>query len=241
MNDELGVNVNGATAKGSSEPADAAPAEGPTVMSGERARARLAFLEDGPAPTVVASDEKTRWRPCRLLAEYGTTERIVGAAKTLHAAGYKHFEAHSPFPIHGMDRAMGLKDSRLGWIVLACGLLGVSSAWLLMYWTDAIDYPLIIGGKPPGSLPSMIPVMFELTVLLSTFGAVVGMFALNRLPKHNDPLFESERFGAFSSDKFFISVEARDPKFDVEETRALLETTGPEAIEVIETEQRAAS
>jgi hypothetical protein len=129
---------------------------------------------------------------------------------------------------------MGLKDSPLGWIVLLCGLAGVSGAWLLMYWTDAIDYPLVIGGKPPGSLPSMIPVMFELTVLLSSFGAVFGMFGLNRLPRHHDPLFFSDRFAAFSNDKFFISVEAEDPRFDMVSTIALLRSTGPEAIEVIE-------
>jgi hypothetical protein len=140
-----------------------------------------------------------------------------------------------------MDRAMGLKDSRLGWIVLACGLTGVSCAWLMMFWMNGIDYPIVIGGKPPGTLPSMVPIMFEVTVLLSSFGAVLGMFGLNRLPQHHDPLFYSDRFAAFSNDKFFISVESGDPKFDTERTQALLRKTKPVTIEIIEDIEEEAS
>jgi len=197
-------------------------------------RVRLAYSENPGDSLDSAAGGSPRLKPRRLLAEYESTAKIIHAAETLRDAGYKSFEAHSPFPIHGMDGAMGLPDSRLGWIVLACGLTGVSCAWVMMYWMNAIDYPLIIGGKPPGSLPSMIPIMFELTVLFSSFGAVFGMFGLNRLPQHNDPLFYSDRFAGFSNDKFFISVEAGDPKFDVEKTRVLLERTKPQAIEVIE-------
>jgi hypothetical protein len=198
-------------------------------------RVRLAYGDHKVAAEDAPREANVDLKPRRLLAEYDTTAEVLHAAETLRDAGYKSFEAHSPFPIHGMDAAMGLPDSKLGWIVLLCGLTGVSSAWLLMYWTNAVDYPLIIGGKPPGALPSMVPIMFELTVLLSAFGAVFGMFGLNRLPQHHDPLFYSDRFAAFSNDKFFISVEAEDPKFDVEKTRALLEKTKPQAIEVIET------
>jgi Protein of unknown function (DUF3341) len=207
----------------------------------ERARVRLAYSEGGDEPLDGPSEPSARLKPCRVLAEYGTTKGIIHAAETLRDAGYKAFEAHSPFPIHGMDEAMGLKDSRLGWIVLACGLTGVSSAWLMMFWMNGVDYPLIIGGKPPGALPSMVPIMFELTVLLSSFGAVLGMFGLNRLPQHHDPLFFSDRFAKFSNDKFFLSVESGDPKFDVERTRALLEKTHPEAIEIIETTEEVKS
>lgn len=199
-------------------------------------RVRLAYGEQHVTPEEAPREGPTGdLKPCRVLAEYETTAELIHAAETLRDAGYKSFEAHSPFPVHGMDAAMGLPDSRLGWIVLACGLTGVTSAWLLMFWTNGIDYPLIVGGKPPGALPSMVPIMFELTVLLSSFGAVFGMFGLNRLPQHHDPLFYSDRFAGFSNDRFFISVEAGDPKFDVERTRALLEKTKPHAIEVIET------
>jgi hypothetical protein len=198
------------------------------------ARVRLAYSSDGATTEPAAKDEDGGLKPKRLLAEYDTTSGVLHAAEALRDAGYKSFDSHSPFPVHGMDTAMGLKDSRLGWIVLACGLTGVTSAWLLMYWTNAVDYPLIVGGKPPGSLPSMVPIMFELTVLLSSFGAVFGMFGMNKLPQHHDPLFYSDRFAAFSNDKFFISVEAEDPKFDVDKTRLLLEKTKPQTIEVIE-------
>jgi hypothetical protein len=199
-------------------------------------RVRLSYDKAGAAEPTPESppSSSSDFKPSRLLAQYDTTAEVIHAAETLRDAGYKAFEAHTPFPVHGMDRAMGLEDSKLGWIVLACGLTGVSCAWLMMFWMNGIDYPIIIGGKPPGSLPSMIPVMFEVTVLLSSFGAVFGMLGLNRLPQHHDPLFYSDRFASFSNDKFFISVEAGDPKFNVERTQALLEQTKPVTIELIE-------
>jgi len=210
-------------------------------------RVRLAFNAGGRgeegtgAETESPPPHRAKLKPSRLLAQYDTPAEVLHAAETLRDAGYKSFEAHSPFPVHGMDTAMGLPDSKLGWIVLLCGLTGVSSAWLLMYWTNGIDYPLIVGGKPPGALPSMVPIMFELTVLLSAFGAVFGMFGLNRLPQHHDPIFYSDRFAAFSNDKFFISVESVDPKFNVDTTCKLLEKTKPQTIEVIETSDEVGS
>ena len=175
-------------------------------------------------------------RPVLYLAEFNTTKDVTHAAEAVRDAGYKRWDVHTPFPIHGMDRAMGMGDSKLGWIVLACGLTGVSAAFLLMWFTNGIDYPLIISGKPGYSLPSMVPVMFELTILLSAFGAVLGMLHLNRLPRHNHPVFESERFRQASDDRFFISIEAADPKFDVEQTRSLLERAHATHVEVIEEE-----
>jgi hypothetical protein len=136
-----------------------------------------------------------------------------------------------------MDKAMGLGDSRLGWIVICCAITGLSGAVLMMHWMNGVDYVLIVGDKPggaPGTLPSMVPIMFELTVLLSAFGAVLGMLGLNRLPQHNHPVFESDRFRAATDDKFFISIEADDPKFDVDKTRALLEKAHAAHVEVIE-------
>jgi hypothetical protein len=198
-------------------------------------RVRLTFGADALKASDDKATERKDMKPRQVLAEYGSTSEVIHAAETLRDAGYKSFESHSPFPIHGMDAAMGLQDSKLGWIVLVCGLTGVSCAWLLMYWTNAVDYPLVIGGKPAGALPSMVPIMFELTVLFSSFGAVFGMFGLNRLPEHHNVLFYSDRFAAFSNDKFFISVAAEDPKFEIERTLALLQKTNPDAIEVIET------
>lgn len=175
-------------------------------------------------------------RPLLYLAEYETTADVMHAAEKVRDAGYEKWDVHTPFPVHGMDRAMGLRDSSVGWIVLVMGLTGCLSGFLLLWWTNGIDYPIIIGGKPGFSLPSMIPVMFELTILLSAFGAVFGMFGLNQLPKHHHPVFYSDRFERCSDDRFFISIEASDPQFELEGTRELLEGTHPAHIELIQEE-----
>ena len=122
--------------------------------------------------------------PALLLAEFNTPGAVLHAAEKLRDAGYSQFDTHSPFPIHGMDAAMGLKDSKLGLIVFPIGLTGTTLAFLMMWWMNGVDYPLVIGGKPPYSLPSQIPIMFEVTILLSAFATVFGMFHLNRLPRH---------------------------------------------------------
>ncbi|GAB4197999.1 MAG: DUF3341 domain-containing protein [Sandaracinaceae bacterium] len=175
-------------------------------------------------------------RPVLYLAEFETPKDVFRAAEKVRDAGYRRWDVHTPFPVHGMDRAMGLSDSRLGWIVLACGLTGCSLAFLLIWFTNGVDYPIVIGGKPPFSFPSMVPVMFELTILLSAFGAVLGMLGLNQLPRHHHPVFYSERFERGTDDRFFISVEASDEKFDLEGTRALLESLSPTHLELIQEE-----
>lgn len=181
---------------------------------------------------------KPKMRPALLLAEYLTPGACMRAAEKLRDAGYTKFDTHTPFPVHGMDRAMGMPDSKLGWIVLCCGLTGTSVAFAMMHWMNNIDYPIIIGGKPASvaSIPSMVPIMFELTILLSALGAVFGMFHLNRIPRHHHPVFESERFKGFSDDKFFVSVEVEDPKFKLDRTRELLDKTSPSHVELVEEE-----
>lgn len=176
----------------------------------------------------------TKKAPSLYLAEYETPGACLHAAEKLRDAGYKNFDAHTPFPVHGMDKAMGLPDSKLGWLVLPIGLTGTACAFTMMYWMNGIDYPLVIGGKPPGAIPSMVPIMFELTILFTAFATVFGMFHLNRLPRHHHPVFYSERFERFSNDRFFISVESEDPKFHTEKTKQLLETTHPVGIEFVE-------
>jgi hypothetical protein len=175
-------------------------------------------------------------RPLLFLAEFATPGKVMKAAEKVRDAGYKRWDVHTPFPVHGMDRAMGMPDSRLGWIVLACGLTGCAAAFTLIFWTNGVDYPLVIGGKPPDAFPSMVPVMFELTILLSAFGAVFGMLGLNPLPRHHHPVFYSDRFDSATDDRFFISIEAADEKFDVEDTRALLESIGADHLELIQEE-----
>ena len=175
--------------------------------------------------------------PSVILAEFENAHDVLYAAEKVRDAGYQKWDTHTPFPVHGMDKAMGLGDSRLGWIVITCAITGLTGAVVMMHWMNGVDYPLIIGDKPggaPGTLPSMVPIMFELTVLLSAFGAVFGMLGMNRLPQHNHPVFESDRFRAASDDKFFISIEAGDPKFDVDKTRALLEKAHAAHVEVLE-------
>jgi hypothetical protein len=175
--------------------------------------------------------------PSIVLAEFDSAHDVLSAAEKVRDAGYARWDAHTPFPVHGMDRAMGLKDSKVGWIVIVFALTGLGGAFVMMHWMNGIDYPLIVGDKPggaPGTLPSMVPIMFELTILLSAFGAVLGMFHLNRLPRHNHPVFESERFRQASDDRFFISIEADDPKFELTKTRSLLERAHAKHVEVIE-------
>jgi hypothetical protein len=181
---------------------------------------------------MAANTESTR--PVLLLAEFETPDDVMGAAKRVRDAGFEKWDVHTPWPVHGMDTAMGLSDSRLGWIVLVAGLTGLSLAVLMMQWMNGYDYPLVIGGKPPDAFASMVPIMFELTVLLSAFGAVFGMLGLNELPRHHHAVFYSERFEAASNDRFFISIEAEDKQFDASKTRSFLEELKPSYVELVE-------
>jgi Alternative complex III, ActD subunit len=173
-------------------------------------------------------------RPLLYLAEFESPDDLISAAEKVRDAGFEKWDVHTPYPVHGMDTAMGMGDSRLGWIVLLCGLTGVTGAVTMIQYMNGFDYPLVIGGKPPDAYASMVPIMFELTVLLSAFGAVFGMLGLNQLPKHHHPVFFSERFEQFSHDKFFVSIEAQDKNFDVDKTRTLLESCQPSHLELVE-------
>jgi hypothetical protein len=185
---------------------------------------------------------QSRRAPTLILAEFKNAHDVMHAAEKVRDAGYVHWDTHTPFPVHGMDRAMGMKDSRVGWIVLSFALTGLGAAYLMMHWMNGVDYPMVVGDKPPGApiwtghagtLPSMVPILFELTILFSAFGAVLGMLGLNKLPRHHHPVFESDRFRLSSDDRFFLSIEAEDPKFDVDSTRALLEKAHG-SVEIIE-------
>jgi hypothetical protein len=185
------------------------------------------------------ASRRVRRAPSLVLGEFRSAHDVLHAAEKVRDAGFVRWDTHTPFPVHGMDRAMGLGDSRLGWIVIACALTGLSGALVMMHWMNGVDYPLNVGDKPagaPGGLPSMVPILFELTVLLSAFGAVLGMLGLNGLPRHHHPVFESDRFRLASDDRFFISIEADDPKFDLDATRSLLEGAHAAHVEVIEEE-----
>jgi len=168
-----------------------------------------------------------------LLAEYDRPEQVLAAAKKIRDAGFTKWDTFTPFPVHGIDDAMGIKMTILPWFTLCAGLTGLGSAILLQWWTNAFDYPWLISGKPMWSIPANVPIMFELTVLLSAITTLVGMLMLNNLPLPSHPLDHVRRFAKVSDDKFFLLIEASDPKFDDADTRALLNGTHPAAIEAV--------
>lgn len=169
-----------------------------------------------------------------LLAEFDTPAEIVSAAGRLSDAGYKAFDAHTPFPIHGLDKAMKIPVSKLGWIVFAHAVVGCLGGLGLQWWSSAIEYPMIIGGKPYFSYQAFVPVTFALTILLSAFGTVFGMFFLNGLPRWNHPMLSHPNARRMTDDKFYLSVESKDPKFDPTRTRELLEQIGGKRIALLE-------
>lgn len=169
-----------------------------------------------------------------VLAEYDSAYALYHAAEQVRDAGYKDWDTHSPYAIHGMDVAMGIPASKLPWITLVAGLMGLSGGWALQWWVSTIEYPMLISAKPFHSLPAFVPLMFEFTVLFAGIATVFGMLFLNGLPMLYHPLFTSERFKRVTDDKFFISIEAKDKKFDSEKTADLLRTTGAAHVEVIE-------
>jgi len=180
------------------------------------------------------------WGPERVGPLYGALARFAGpvelldAVRRLHALGYRRLDAYSPFPIHGMDQALGLKRSKVPAIVLAGGLFGAAFAQTLQWYQSTRAYPLITAGKPLNSAEAFVPITFETTILYAAFGAVFGMLALNGLPRLYHPVFRGKSFARASTDGFFLSVEARDPLFDRREIVALLEALGGTEVELIE-------
>jgi hypothetical protein len=158
----------------------------------------------------------------------------VEAARAVRELGYTKLDAFTPFPVHGIDEAMAIPRSKLGWIVFCGGFLGAASALSLIWWTGAVSYPLVVGGKPLFDVVFSIPVTFELTVLFSAFAAVFGMFALNKLPQLYHPVFNYSKFAGATDDKFLLAIEASDPKFDAAQSMRLLTTLGAHSAEVVE-------
>ena len=168
-----------------------------------------------------------------LLAEFAHPGELLHAAAAVREAGYKHYDTHSPFPIHGMDKAMGLGNSIIGWITLVGGITGLSLATLMQWWMGAQSYPIGISGKPFFSIEPSIPIMFELTVLLAALLTVGGMFALNGLPRPYNPLFFSKNFLRVTDDAFFLHIAASDRRFDMSSTEAFLKGLGASHVETI--------
>ena len=169
-----------------------------------------------------------------ILAEFATPAELYHACERVRDAGFTRWDAHSPFPVHGLTGAMGLRRSPVPWIVLGMGLTGAVLAFVLQWWVHASAYPLVISGKPFFAWPAMVPITFEVAVLFGALGAVFGMLGLGQLPMHHHPLFRSKVFERVTDDAFFISIESWDPRFDASDTRTLLESLGARSVEVVE-------
>jgi hypothetical protein len=169
-----------------------------------------------------------------LLAEFDTPADLMHAAEKVRDAGFRQWDVFTPFPVHGMDRAMGLRNSKVGWFSFLGGVTGYTLGMLMIWYMNAFDYPIVVGGKPMFSPFSAFPPSYELTILLGAFGALGGMLLLNRLPRLHHPLLKHERFRLATHDKFFLVIEAADPKFSESETRKLLESLHPTRIERVE-------
>ncbi len=178
------------------------------------------------------------------LAEYETPGEILHAAEQVRDAGFTKWDCFTPFPVHGLDNAMGIRKTILPWIVLCMGLTGLTIAITLQWYVNSpytqsaslyvlSGYPLTISGKPYWSLPANVPVMFELTVLFSALTTFYGLWTLIRLPRFHHPVFSVARFRRVTDDRFFLLVEAADEKFEAGVSRTLLERTHPSAIDEV--------
>jgi hypothetical protein len=165
-----------------------------------------------------------------LLAEYKSPEALVEAAEKTYARGYRRIDAFSPFPVEGLAEAIGFHSNRIPLIVLIGGLTGGIGAFFMMWFSAVLNYPINVGGKPLLSWPAFVPITFELTILIASFAAVFGMLALNGLPMPHHPLFYVPDFTRASRSRFFLCIQADDPLFDRNETRAFLESLEPRRI-----------
>lgn len=168
------------------------------------------------------------------VAEFDSAAAIYQAAKKIVDRGYTRVDAHTPFPVHGLDGVLRHGVSHVGWICAGMGLLGIGGAQLMMWWMNAVDYEIWVAGKTPCAWPATIPITFECMVLLASFGAVFGMLALNKLPRLNHPIFTHSTFHGASDDRFFLSIEAVDPKFDSARTLSDLSEIGGRNVELLE-------
>jgi hypothetical protein len=165
-------------------------------------------------------------------------DQVLKAAAEIRRAGYRKFDFHTPYPLHGLDDAMGVKRTVLPWISLGAGIVGAAVATHLQWWTGAVDYPLVIGGKPLFAFEPSIPIIFELTVLFCAIATVVGMFALNGLPRWFSKWQDDPHFVRSMDDAFVVTVDADDAQYDAGKTRTLLESLGAEQVREVEYEDQ---
>ena len=172
-----------------------------------------------------------------VMAEFDTPAAILHAAEKVRDAGYRRWDTFTPFPIHGMEKVMKLGNSLVGWVSLALGAGAFFSVVGLIWYANDFDYPLIVGGKPMFSVPMTFVPSYIMLIMGSAVGALIGMLALNQLPRLHHPLLGNKRFELASRDKFFLVIGATDPKFSVTETKKMLESIGGTQIEIVEDEE----
>jgi len=180
----------------------------------------------------AAAEKETRFYG--LVASFDKIDEFLVAVAKIRDGGFSKWDTHTPFVVHGLDAAMGIKPTKLPFLVFGAGLTGCAFGIGLQWFTNAYDYPFLISGKPLFSLPANIPVAFEMTILFAAISALVGMLAFNGLPQLSHPLHSSRLMKRATDDKFLISIEAVDPNFDLIKTRELLESLGPLQVEAVE-------
>ena len=178
--------------------------------------------------------QSTRPPTYGLMAEFDDPNGVVAAARSAYEEGYRKIDAYSPYPIEALSEAIGVHSTKMPLIVLIGGIVGCLAGFLMQYWTHVIDYPINVGGKPLFSWPAFVPITFETTVLGAALAAVFGMLALNGLPEPYHPVFNTPNFALASRDRFFLLVEATDPKFDREKTRLFLQGLGAREVSDVE-------
>jgi hypothetical protein len=169
-----------------------------------------------------------------LMAEFESPEQLVKATEQVYEAGYRKMDAYTPFPVEEVAEAMHFHNTGVPPIVLVGGLVGAFSGFLIQVIGSAYDYPLNVGGRPLYSWPAFIPVTFEAGILIAAFAAVIAMIVLNGLPRPYHPVFNAPNFERVSEDRFFLCIEAKDPKFEQASTRAFLESLGPQQVSEVE-------
>lgn len=171
-------------------------------------------------------------KPYGILALFETAPKIFEAAKAVRDAGYKNWDVYTPFPVHGMDEAMGLKRSKVPIFAFIGGFTGFCTGMAVAWLMNGVNYPLVVNGKPFFDVIFPFPVAYELTILFASFGSLGGMFLTNRLPRHHHPVFDYAKFRHLTDDKFAVVIEAEDPHYHDEDTRKLLQELGP--VEIVE-------
>ena len=193
----------------------------------------MTYVLDKSEQALKVAEDRLLWG---YMAEFEHAEDVLSAARRSNEAGYRRMDAYTPFPIEGLSEALGFRDHKVPLAMLLGGVLGCAGGFFLIYYCIVLAYPLNIGGRPIWSWPMYIPVTFEVTVLVAALAGVIGMFAFNGLPQPYHPVFDHPDFDRATSDRFFLCIEARDSRFDVEGTRVFMESLG--AMNVSEVELR---